>query len=401
MKSWNNGITKLIMALIVSVSFFLFQTSTYAAADTWTYQSPMPYNRLEAGVVEVGGKVYFIGGFVNNAASAKVDVFDPQSNTWTSKSNMPTARSSFSTEVVGGKIYVMGGSQGNPVVLNTTYTNVLEVYDPVLDTWTTKTPSSVVRGLTASAAVYGKIYLIGGLNATSVGLNKVEEYNIASNTWTTKTNIPTAVHAPGATAYGGKIYVFDGGYEVATYNKVQVYDPALDTWSYKSSAPTSRDNVVAVNFNNKIYVIGGYIDVNTGISTVESYDPVNDSWKTEANLNFGRWGFGSVVLNNSLYVFGGGVNTVEKLNLAISEVPVTGRAILTIYLTNGTEKEYDLAMTEVNSFIQWYDAKDSGVGPAKYKFIKTWNIGPFKSRTEYVIFDKILTFNVDEYSVEE
>lgn len=82
-------------------------------------------------------------------------------------------------------------------------------------------------------------------------------------------------------------------------------------------------------------------------------------------------------------------------------VPETGRAILTIYLNNGTEKEYDLSMTEVNAFIDWYDQKDAGVGMAKYAFIKTWNKGPFAKRTEYVVFDKILTFNVDEYASEE
>ncbi|MNC51032.1 hypothetical protein D3C75_1003070 [compost metagenome] len=78
-----------------------------------------------------------------------------------------------------------------------------------------------------------------------------------------------------------------------------------------------------------------------------------------------------------------------------------GRAILTIYLTNGTEKEYDLSMTEVNGFIDWYDQKDAGVGPAKYAFTKTWSKGPFIKRTEYVVFDKILTFNVDEYEADE
>ncbi len=53
----------------------------------------------------------------------------------------------------------------------------------------------------------------------------------------------------------------------------------------------------------------------------------------------------------------------------------------------------------MNSFHNWYDAKDAGSGPAKYAFKKTWNKGPFKTRTEYVIFDKILTFDVDEYEV--
>ncbi|BBI32670.1 fibronectin type III domain-containing protein [Cohnella abietis] len=73
------------------------------------------------------------------------------------------------------------------------------------------------------------------------------------------------------------------------------------------------------------------------------------------------------------------------------------RALLTIYISGGQIKEYDLSAAELNAFISWYDAKDTGTGPAKYKFIKTWNKGPFKARTEYVIFDKILTFDVDEY----
>jgi hypothetical protein len=86
----------------------------------------------------------------------------------------------------------------------------------------------------------------------------------------------------------------------------------------------------------------------------------------------------------------------------VSATPLgTSRAFLTITMTNGLEKEYDLSMSEVNAFVDWYDAKDAGSGPAKYAFTKTWNKGPFKARTEYVIFDKILTFNVDEYDVVE
>lgn len=85
-------------------------------------------------------------------------------------------------------------------------------------------------------------------------------------------------------------------------------------------------------------------------------------------------------------------------NEASATPNVTGRAILTITMTNGIEKEYDLSMDEVNAFISWYEAKDSGPGSAIYTFNKYWNKGPFKARTEYVIFDKILTFDVDEYN---
>ncbi|MBE9914762.1 discoidin domain-containing protein [Paenibacillus donghaensis] len=79
--------------------------------------------------------------------------------------------------------------------------------------------------------------------------------------------------------------------------------------------------------------------------------------------------------------------------------PSGDRAILTIIMTSGLEKEFDLSMDEVNSFINWYDAKDAGTGPSKYAIDKhNNNKGPFNKRTDYVIFNNILTFEVNEYS---
>ncbi|WP_353959070.1 galactose oxidase [Paenibacillus sp. PK1-4R] len=56
-------------------------------------------------------------------------------------------------------------------------------------------------------------------------------------------------------------------------------------------------------------------------------------------------------------------------------------------------------MSEVNAFLNWYDARDGGAGPAKFAINKySNNKGPFSKRTNYVIFDKILTFEVSEYT---
>lgn len=79
--------------------------------------------------------------------------------------------------------------------------------------------------------------------------------------------------------------------------------------------------------------------------------------------------------------------------------PTGDRAILTVTMTTGLEKEYDLSMDEVNAFISWYDAKDAGSGPSKYAINKhDNNKGPFSKRTDYVIFNNILTFEVNEYT---
>lgn len=81
-----------------------------------------------------------------------------------------------------------------------------------------------------------------------------------------------------------------------------------------------------------------------------------------------------------------------------SEVPSGDRAILVITLTTGIEKEFDLPISEVNVFLNWYD---SASGSNRYGINKhDNNKGPFSKRTEYVIHDKILTFEVSEYTAQ-
>lgn len=83
---------------------------------------------------------------------------------------------------------------------------------------------------------------------------------------------------------------------------------------------------------------------------------------------------------------------------ATPQAPQTGnKGLLVITMTNGSEKEYDLAMTEVNSFITWYNNRAGGTGTPYYIFSKTYNQGPFLSKKDYIIFDKILNFEVMEY----
>ncbi|MCC3379953.1 fibronectin type III domain-containing protein [Paenibacillus sp. UY79] len=75
------------------------------------------------------------------------------------------------------------------------------------------------------------------------------------------------------------------------------------------------------------------------------------------------------------------------------------RAILVVTMTNGLEKEFDLSMKEVNDFISWYESKQAGSGSASYAINKhDNNKGPFSSRKDYMLYDRILTFEVSEYS---
>lgn len=69
-------------------------------------------------------------------------------------------------------------------------------------------------------------------------------------------------------------------------------------------------------------------------------------------------------------------------------------------MLTGLEKEFDLSMAKVNIFTLWYENKQVGTWTASYAIDKQEdNKGPFTNRKNYVIFDKILTFEVNEYGV--
>ncbi|MHA2856974.1 hypothetical protein ACXZ7E_23435 [Paenibacillus lautus] len=75
------------------------------------------------------------------------------------------------------------------------------------------------------------------------------------------------------------------------------------------------------------------------------------------------------------------------------------RALLRLILLNGIDREYDLSMTEVNAFINWYEERANGVGTAMYGINKyNNNKGPFVNRKDYVFYDKIITFEVNSYN---
>ena len=123
------------------------------------------------------GKIYAIGGG-NDAFEivATVEEYDPATDIWTEKTAMPTARWGLTTAEVNGKIYAIGGGDVYPPKELLT---VVEEYDPATDTWTTKSPMPVGRigHASSSAAIDGKIYLVGGGGLTpSAAYGEVYEY---------------------------------------------------------------------------------------------------------------------------------------------------------------------------------------------------------------------------------
>ena len=114
---------------------------------------------------EVNGKIYVLGGFLNNTfqPTDAVYEFDPATSNWTSKASMLKPRGAATAAVVNGLIYVIGGV-ANPGGV----TNANDVFDPATNTWQSLAPMPSPREHLASAAIGSIIYVVGGRNGGRV-----------------------------------------------------------------------------------------------------------------------------------------------------------------------------------------------------------------------------------------
>lgn len=88
----------------------------------------------------------------------------------------------------------------------------------------------------------------------------------------------------------------------------------------------------------------------------------------------------------------------DQCIIKINPLQISNRAILMVTFTNGQTKEYDFSAAEISSYLAWYENKSNGVGKNTFLIIKSIGKMPYTIRTEYIIFDKISSFEVMEYS---
>ncbi|MDK8179751.1 kelch repeat-containing protein [Paenibacillus sp. UMB4589-SE434] len=408
-----------------STIFFVFlifwlslTTASVFAADSmkWVKKSDLPEPRAGAAVVTVDGKIYVFGGASDGKAAYggvkrnNTFVYDTTADKWSEKKAMPTTRAGATASAFNGKIYVFGGYYDlNGKVERT---NKVEVYDPKLDSWSQASDMPTARSWASSIVIGDKIYVIAGGDNTSA-LSVTECFDPITNTWSKKTDMPITSNGIVAAEVSGNVYVFGGWDFTDSTSVILKYDPAQDTWTQTKHSSVARNAMSIAVVDGKIYILGGSTNGSSGsVDKIEVYDPKSNTLTNFDKLTFPRTQAVSSVVNNNLYIIGGTtsekiVTTLEMYTFGNKEVPEPEvpeqpqgeRAILVVTMNTGLEKEFDLSMQEVNAFITWYENKQAGSGTASYAINKhNNNRGPFSARRDYVIFDKILTFEVNEYN---
>jgi len=274
-----------------------------AVDDSWTTMAPMPTARSSFGVAVVNGKIFAIGGSIETWIGTN-EMYDPVTDTWTTKASMPTPRGAFGIAVYQDKIYVIGGTTSLNVV------GVNEVYDPATDTWETNTPMPTNRMNLCANVINGKIFLMAGNTLTGpmfpLLTNTTEVYDPLTDSWITKTSMPNyegiAIPDVVSAVVNNKIYVFGCSQRDGNSLFNQIYDTETDTWSSGTVIPTEIYHAAAAATTGefapkRIHVMGE--------NEHQVYDPETDTWSSATAMPTPRRYLGLAIVNDILYALGG------------------------------------------------------------------------------------------------
>jgi N-acetylneuraminic acid mutarotase len=245
--------------------------------DQWDLSKSTPlYPRYAQGACTVNGKIYVFGGAIEYPGPVydNIQVYDPETNKWKDHGTMTSPRDAFSTVAYDGKIYLLGGGTNEPSS-NAEILDLVEVYDPEVNSWETLAPMPSPRAYFSACVVNGKIYAIGGIHKFPFpGLTTIFEYDPASDTWEVKQPMLKGRYLPSTCVVDGKIFCIGGNpLDLAADGStaVEVYDPARDSVYQATDIKYLRYGAASGVVNDKIYILGGCNDAhyNTYCSKTE------------------------------------------------------------------------------------------------------------------------------------
>ncbi|RKY89777.1 hypothetical protein DRQ09_00760, partial [candidate division KSB1 bacterium] len=262
-------------------------------------------------------------GFSNQVSATPSPEID---YSWQTKSPMNYERRGSISGAINGKIYTVGGRDASG------RTSYVEEYDPETNSWSTKTPLPSDREDFGGDVLNGKLYIVGGRKGNT-RYTTVEAYDPSTDSWETITPMDRSRRDLAVVTCNGKLYAISGRRGGTQYqNHVEEYDPATSTWTYKASIPTPRWGHAAASVNGKIYVIGGYNG--SYLSTVEEYDPASDQWNTKTSMPTARRNLTANTIAGRIYAIGGengsGNLSIVEIYDPITDTWTTGDTMITI-----------------------------------------------------------------------
>lgn len=291
---------------------------SYTKVDniSWSTSSSVksPIGRVEAGVIRVGDKMYFIGGYTNayKSVSKRVDIYNIKTNTWSRGEDVPGAQTHAGATTDGRYIYWAGGQYG--ALYSRQGTNEVWRYDTQEDEWSRYTNLPEVRFGGGLAYVDGTLVFFGGAtadrNTASAKAWKLDTTASGAD-WVQVASMPRAADHLGHAEVNGIVYAIGGehdhGNSYVQHSDVFAYDIETNTWSRKADMPTASSHFEGnvVGYKGRLYVFAGQVDAQLLTSQVRSYDPATNSWILHNSMPEQRKGGGGWVHNDKFYYITG------------------------------------------------------------------------------------------------
>jgi N-acetylneuraminic acid mutarotase len=307
----------------------------------WSAGAPMPLRLAGHATAVHAGKIYVFGGGEAGrlCCSDAVYAYDPVANEWTPKRRIPHA-----SEVLLGSAFTAAHTIGDTIYVVLGHTaslldNKHYAYDPVADQWSTRAARPTYRENFASAAVNGRLYVIGGIGEIGNGpgdygsadeiKSHVEVYDPASNSWSTGAPLPMALMGARACVFGSEIYVFGGSSVAGRERSILTYNTTSNSWSAKSPMPNTRSAFDCVAVDGAAYLVGGF-GLTSYFGTVERYDPFVETWSSPTRMQTPRSWLSVAAVGTRVFTIGGSAEfgTAQVPNhriLDVVEILDTGR----------------------------------------------------------------------------
>jgi N-acetylneuraminic acid mutarotase len=181
--------------------------------DKWVHKAPLPQPFGSMAVVAVDGVIHALGGTTGKTAQDRHTVvahciYDPQTDQWTESIPLPFPREHFNLIALNGKLYAIGGRIEN-YAQNVATVFSLDLHDKNAE-WRTLPLMPTPRSGTQAAVLDGKIFLFGGEKFGGV-YNNTEMFDPVSGRWTELTPMPLGRHGTQAVTLGNMIFIPGGG----------------------------------------------------------------------------------------------------------------------------------------------------------------------------------------------
>jgi hypothetical protein len=281
-----------------------WSTTLFSEAPRWIDRRQLPGGPPGPLVsAAVNGRIYSL------LESGAFWEYEPRTDLWVRRRDVPVAGRGCAIAALNGKVYVAGG-----VDAAGRCSSRLFEYDPGRDDWDSRADLRTGRSSFGLVACRGRLHALGGLRDSPSGkcvTARHEAWDPASDTWSARHPLPQRVCAMGAAATddrisiaGGETRVFQGRWGGGFTDDHHQYHPSADRWlPTRAPLPAPRRHARLVEVYGKLFSVGGEGAVGW-LGDFDCYEPTVDGWVAQPALHEPIELPGVTSLDGTVYVAG-------------------------------------------------------------------------------------------------